>query len=390
MKKVMISILALSTVLSCMISHNSVKATDFSKKESYYIKLCSSNISNSTKEVCEEFNKYLSKKNSELKKELSETKKEASETKEDVADITSQIDTLESQISAKENEIKYLEKSIKKVEKNIKTKEKEMSERLYAMQTYYNSNSFVDFIFGASDFSDFFSRLNSVNDITAYEKELVEELTAQKKALKEQKGTLVDAKSALESQKSNLASLQDDLEKAYASLNSQITEINNEKKENTQNSNKIDSALEEFYEASKKSETSGSVVTGNSALGNKVANYAMSKKGCPYVWGATGPNRFDCSGLVIWSLKQAGISVSGRPTTKTMISMGQGVSKSNIQTGDIILFSNNGKASGVHHVGIYIGNNKMVHAPHTGDVVKVADLSYSYWQKEWYCVRRLY
>ena len=188
----------------------------------------------------------------------------------------------------------------------------------------------------------------------------------------------------MESQKSNLASLQDDLEKAYASLNSQITEINNEKKENTQNSNKIDSALEEFYEASKKSETSGSVVTGNSALGNKVANYAMSKQGCPYVWGATGPNRFDCSGLVIWSLKQAGISVSGRPTTKTMISMGQGVSKSNIQTGDIILFSNNGKASGVHHVGIYIGNNKMIHAPQPGEVVRIQKIYGSPWFRRYW------
>ena len=60
------------------------------------------------------------------------------------------------------------------------------------------------------------------------------------------------------------------------------------------------------------------------------------------------------------------------------------------KAGDIILFSSNGASSGVHHVGIYIGDNKMVHAPSTGKAIQVADLSYSYWQREWYTCRRLY
>lgn len=61
-----------------------------------------------------------------------------------------------------------------------------------------------------------------------------------------------------------------------------------------------------------------------------------------------------------------------------------------MQAGDIILFSKNGSASGIHHVGIYIGGGNMVHAPQTGDVVKIASLSSGYYQANWYDVRRLY
>jgi len=61
-----------------------------------------------------------------------------------------------------------------------------------------------------------------------------------------------------------------------------------------------------------------------------------------------------------------------------------------MQAGDIILFSSNGSASGIHHVGIYIGGGNMVHAPQTGDVVKIASLNSSYYQAHWYDVRRLY
>lgn len=102
-------------------------------------------------------------------------------------------------------------------------------------------------------------------------------------------------------------------------------------------------------------------VTATSSAEKAVA-YALSKLGRPYVWGATGPNAFDCSGLVQAAFKAAGISLPR--TTKTIISRGMAVSRNALQRGDLVW-------TGSGHMGIYVGDNKMVHAPQTGDVVKV-------------------
>jgi cell wall-associated NlpC family hydrolase len=89
---------------------------------------------------------------------------------------------------------------------------------------------------------------------------------------------------------------------------------------------------------------------------------AQTKLGDAYVYGATGPNTFDCSGLTQWAYAQAGVSI-GR-TTYDQINAGTAVSRANLQVGDLVFFN------GDSHVGIYAGNNTVLHAPHTGTVVK--------------------
>lgn len=103
-----------------------------------------------------------------------------------------------------------------------------------------------------------------------------------------------------------------------------------------------------------------------SSTGQAAANAAQSKVGSPYVWGATGPNSFDCSGLVQWAYKQAGKSVPR--TSYDQVAGGTAVSKANLQPGDVVAFY------GADHVGIYIGGGSVVHAPTEGDVVKVSPL----------------
>jgi peptidoglycan DL-endopeptidase CwlO len=97
-----------------------------------------------------------------------------------------------------------------------------------------------------------------------------------------------------------------------------------------------------------------------------VANAAQSKVGSPYVWGATGPSSFDCSGLVQWAYKQAGKSVPR--TSYDQVGGGTSVSKANLQPGDVVAFY------GAEHVGIYIGNGRVVHAPTEGENVKISPL----------------
>ena len=98
---------------------------------------------------------------------------------------------------------------------------------------------------------------------------------------------------------------------------------------------------------------------------DQIVNAARSKLGCRYKWGAEGPNEFDCSGLVKWCYAQVGIVVPR--TTSQLKNFGIQVSVSQALPGDILWKEG--------HVGIYIGNGQYIHAPQTGDVVKISSVS---------------
>ena len=110
----------------------------------------------------------------------------------------------------------------------------------------------------------------------------------------------------------------------------------------------------------------GSVAIGTTSrpnyYGTSVIGAAYSRLGCPYVWGAEGPNTFDCSGLVKWCYAKAGKSLPH--SSSAMKSSGTVISISSAQPGDILWRPG--------HVAIYIGGNQYIHAPQTGDVVKVS------------------
>ena len=94
---------------------------------------------------------------------------------------------------------------------------------------------------------------------------------------------------------------------------------------------------------------------------------ALGKVGSKYRYGASGPNAFDCSGLVSWAFKNSGKSLPR--TSKAMSRVGSPVSKSALQPGDLVFFY-----GGPSHVGIYVGNGKVVHASNPRHPVRVADM----------------
>jgi cell wall-associated NlpC family hydrolase len=95
--------------------------------------------------------------------------------------------------------------------------------------------------------------------------------------------------------------------------------------------------------------------------------WALSRIGAPYVWAASGPNEFDCSGLTMWAYAQVGVPLPHY--SGAQISCGTQVSRDALQPGDLVFFG-----SPIHHVGMYIGHGLFVHAPHSGDVVRVSSL----------------
>ncbi len=117
------------------------------------------------------------------------------------------------------------------------------------------------------------------------------------------------------------------------------------------------------------------------SVAEQAADYAKKQVGKPYRYGATGPDSFDCSGLVQWTFDKAGKNLSR--TTFDQIAEGKSVKQSNLQKGDLVFFY-----SGPSHVGIYLGDGKMVHSPKPGRSVEVVDMN-SYWSSNLTGARRV-
>jgi peptidoglycan DL-endopeptidase CwlO len=107
----------------------------------------------------------------------------------------------------------------------------------------------------------------------------------------------------------------------------------------------------------------------------------MQYLGVPYRWGGASPSTgFDCSGFIMYVFAQVGVSLPHNAAMQ--YGYGSPVSRANLQPGDLVFFN------GLGHAGIYIGGNQFIHAPHTGDVVKISSLT-GWYDYTFYGARRL-
>jgi cell wall-associated NlpC family hydrolase len=122
-----------------------------------------------------------------------------------------------------------------------------------------------------------------------------------------------------------------------------------------------------------------------STRGGQALGVARQYLGTPYRWGGESPaTGFDCSGLMQYAYKQLGVDIPR--VSQDQFRSGQQVPRESLQPGDLVFFS---KAGDVHHVGMYVGDGKFLHAPRTGDVVKISSLSEPHYAAE-YCGARRY
>ena len=437
-KKYFVGLVSSAMLVSTCYCIKPVEAIDFSKNEAKYMSICASGkLTNSNKKTCEEFNNYLKTKNKKLKKDLENQKSAAANTTQTLDSVQKKLDSINSDISSKEAEIQYVETSIQNTQAEIDQDNQEIKDRMYVMQSYMNENTFINCVFGAENFTDMLSRIDSFNTLTASDQDLIAQMLEKKKEIENQKITLVNAKAVLEEQKKEQATIQVQYEALLEEQRKQIAATEVDANVAASQSKQIDESLTAFYESSKKDDvrhvnqlpvpstpstsnntnnnnnqntnngqnsnnnqnttTDNNTSTDSSAtLGVKIANYALSKQGSRYYWGAQGPNYFDCSGLVYWAHNQAGVKI-GRTTAAGYAGSGKSVSYSNLQIGDVITFS---YGSGVSHIGIYIGNGQMVHASGKGSetvgqdpnqCVKVTSVAPgSYFYSRIYNCRRLY
>jgi len=122
-----------------------------------------------------------------------------------------------------------------------------------------------------------------------------------------------------------------------------------------------------------------------SDLKSNLKNLIPQELGKPYKWGGTGPYSYDCSGLVYSLFGKLGISLPR--TSSSQAQVGTYVSKDKLTYGDLVFFAKDG--ANINHVGIYIGNGEFVHAPSSGDVVKISTLTSGYYANCYYTARRI-
>jgi cell wall-associated NlpC family hydrolase len=117
-----------------------------------------------------------------------------------------------------------------------------------------------------------------------------------------------------------------------------------------------------------------STIAGPNPAATAAIAAARTRLGLAYLWGATGPNRFDCSGLMQWSYAQAGVTLPR--TSRAQYAGLPHVALSDLQPGDLVFYATNtANPATIHHVAMYLGAGLVIHAPHTGDVVRYAPVA---------------
>ncbi len=205
--------------------------------------------------------------------------------------------------------------------------------------------------------TDYLDRASALDILSKDQDDVLKRFTSATQQANAAEQQAQDARNRAQQAEADAARILNDLQQKKAAMDAQVAKAN------------------DFYQslsAKEKKAISGTDDTVGALAGSGAAiqavNSALSKVGDPYVWGATGPNQFDCSGLVQWAYRQAGISLPR--STYSQVGVGRSVSQSNLQPGDLIFFN------GEEHVGIYVGGGKVVHAPTEGENVKVTPYQY--------------
>ena len=145
-------------------------------------------------------------------------------------------------------------------------------------------------------------------------------------------------------------------------------------------------AIERGYISKDYFSKEGLITTVSVSAGQAIADEALKHVGKAYVYGASGPNAFDCSGFALYVYRQFGYSLNR--TAADQMYHGTPVAKSDLIPGDLVFFNNRG-TNYIGHVGIYIGNNKMVHASTSSTGVIISDLDSGYYTERYAGARRI-
>ena len=280
--------------------------------------------------------------------------------------------------------------------KNLASARARVSERLVALYTT-NAPDALSILLGASSLGDLIDRLDSANRIAEEDARIAAEVTRYRTEVQSRQQALVKAESDQEkvvaeraSQRASIQSQLAERQALYSSIKDQITQLETaERERQARLAAQAKAAAKNQQPAPEPAPSSGS--SGGSptpsapapppSSHSSVVSIALQYLGVPYVWGGASPSGFDCSGLTMYAYAKVGVYLPHNAAMQ--YGMGTPVSRSQLAPGDLVFFN------GLSHVGMYIGGGRFVHAPHTGDVVKISSLS-EYWYSATYVGARRY
>ena len=275
-----------------------------------------------------------------------------------------------------------------------------LSERLVALYKNGGGSGSLEVILGASSIDDLLDRLDAVDRVSAQDARVLREVKSFRAQVIQRKGRLERAQRAQvqvvaekDSQRQAIEGQLAERQRLLASIKDQIAELEAaERRRQDRLAAQAQARLRSTRQQPQSQATEPQALLQTDPVEEAIApapdaryggvvGIAMQYLGVPYVWGGASPSGFDCSGFSMYVYAQVGVSLPHHAASQ--YGMGTPVSKDQLQAGDLVFFN------GLGHMGIYIGGGQFIHAPHSGDVVKISSLSDSWYARTWVGARRI-